>query len=142
MPQRQLGRPEQDRVGRLDAQHERVVLVAHLVLPAAEPPAGPDGAPAEPGQGGAQGRVPPQGGRGVAVLEPAVVEGDDLVLGGQEAGRDGAAQRVCDDGGPRLPLAAFPAPCCSSSSPCPCPSSDGDGGAVDGLEVGLGDLEH
>ncbi len=61
---------EEDVVSRLDAQHERVVLIADLVLVAAEAAARPDAGLPQPRQRLLQSAIPRQAGRGVAVLQP------------------------------------------------------------------------
>ena len=61
---------KEDVVGALHAQHERVVLVADLVLVAAKAASRPDARLAQPGQGLVQHAVPGQAGSGVAMLQP------------------------------------------------------------------------
>lgn len=57
-------------VSALHAEHEGVVLVADLVLPAAKPASRPDVVLSQPGQGFGDGSIPLQVGGGVAMLQP------------------------------------------------------------------------
>ena len=61
-------------VGGLHAEHAAVVLVGHLVLPAPEAPPVPDVVLLLVRQGLAHDRVAADGGRGVAVVDTAVVD--------------------------------------------------------------------
>ena len=61
---------EEHVVGALHAQHEGVVLVADLVLVAAEATAAPDAMGAQEGQRLRQHCIPAQAGRWVAMLQP------------------------------------------------------------------------
>ena len=72
----------------LHTQHEGVVLVADLVAPAAEATTRPDALLLQLGQDLGEGTLTLQGGGGVAVVEAAVVGGDDLVVGPEHVGVD------------------------------------------------------
>mmetsp|Transcript_6266 Transcript_6266/g.17989 ORF Transcript_6266/g.17989 Transcript_6266/m.17989 type:complete len:496 (+) Transcript_6266:382-1869(+) len=87
-------------VGTLHTQHEGVILVGDLVLVRPEPTPRPDGVVPQPGQGLVQRPVTCHTGRGVAVLQPPVVEGHDLVGGGDELGVDGAPDGLRHNGRP------------------------------------------
>lgn len=80
----------------LDTQHERVVLVADLVLPGAEAAAREDVLGLEVGQDLLEGGVALVGGSRVAVVEAAVVGGDDFVLGLEHLGVDETLDGVGD----------------------------------------------
>jgi len=75
-------------VDSLDTQHEGVVLVANLVAPATETATGPDTLLLQLGQDLGEGTLTLQAGGGVAVVEAAVVGGDNLVTGLQHLGVD------------------------------------------------------
>ena len=61
---------EEDVVGGLHAEHEGVVLVAHLILVAAEAAAAPDAGRAQPRQRLLQDTVTRKARRGVPMLQP------------------------------------------------------------------------
>ena len=97
--ERQLGGAVDDVVGGLDTQHERVVLVADLVAPAAEAAARVDAAVLELGQELFEGAFALERRGWVAVVEAAVVGADDLVGGAEHFGGDEAADAVVEEGG-------------------------------------------
>ena len=68
-------------IGGLDAEHEAVVLVADLVAPGAEAAAGVDVFLLEFGEELLQHALALEGRGRVAVVEAAVVGGDDFVVG-------------------------------------------------------------
>lgn len=88
----------QNVVDSLDTEHKRVVLVADLVFPAAEPAAGVNLLGLEAGQQLLQDAIALEAGRRVAVVEGAVVGRHDLVAGAEEGGVDAALDRVCEKG--------------------------------------------
>lgn len=102
-----------DVVDGLDAQHERVVLVADLVAPAAEAATRPDVLLLQLRQQLGEGTLALQGWSRVAVVEAAVVGGDDLVVGPEHLGVDETLDGLGQDGL-----------------------------LVDGLQRRLGDLQH
>jgi len=102
-----------DVVDGLDAQHERVVLVADLVAPAAEAATRPDVLLLQLRQQLGEGTLALQGWSRVAVVEAAVVGGDDLVVGLEHLGVDETLDGLGQDGL-----------------------------LVDGLQRRLGDLQH
>lgn len=96
--QRQLRRAVDDVIGRLHAQHEAVVLIAHLVAPAAEASPREDVLGLQGGEELFEHAFALQGRGGVAVVEAAVVGRDDLVgrleHGGVEEAADGVGEEV------------------------------------------------
>mmetsp|Transcript_19396 Transcript_19396/g.61731 ORF Transcript_19396/g.61731 Transcript_19396/m.61731 type:complete len:540 (+) Transcript_19396:304-1923(+) len=94
---------EEHVVHALHAQHERVVLVGHLVLVAAEAPAAPHVVLPQEGEGLGEDGVAPHGGGGVAVLQPPVVDRHDLAVGSHELRGDGPQHGLLDDLRPRPP---------------------------------------
>ena len=84
--ERQLGGTVDDVIGRLDAEHERVILVADLVAPAAEAAARVDVFGLEGGQEFGEDAFALEGGGRVAVVEAAVVGRDDFVVGAEHFG--------------------------------------------------------
>ncbi len=89
---------EEDVVHGLHADQAAVVLVRHLVLVRPEAAAGPDVLLLQPRQGDPEGGVAVQRGRGIAVLQTAVVDGHDLVGGGDHVRVDGALDGLLHDG--------------------------------------------
>lgn len=85
-------------VGGLDTQHEGVVLVADLVAPAAEAATGVDTLGLEAGQELGEDTLTLKGGGGVAVVEAAVVGGDDLVLRPDHVGVDETLNGLGEEG--------------------------------------------
>lgn len=111
--QRQLRRAVHDMIRGLHAQHEAMILIADFIAPAAEAAAGVDVLFLEFGQELFEDAFALEGGGWVAVVEAAVVGGDDLVGGGEHFGGDEAFDAV----GEHI-------------------------GVVDGLHGGFGDFEH
>lgn len=111
--QRQLRRAVDDVIGCLDTQHEAVILVAHLVAPAAEPAPREDVLGLQGGEELFEHALALEGRGRVAVVEAAVVGRDDLVGGLEHGGVEEAADGVGKEGG-----------------------------VVDGLEGGFRDFEH
>lgn len=85
-------------VGGLDTKHERVVLVADLVAPAAEAAAGVDALLQEAGEELGEDTLTLEGGGWVAVVEAAVVGGDDLVFWPDHLGVDETLDGVGEEG--------------------------------------------
>lgn len=112
--QRQLRRAVNDVIRRLHAQHETVILIAHLVSPATETPARVDVVfVLEGGEELLEDAFALEGGGWVPVVEAAVVRADDLVRGLEHRGGEEACDAVFEDGG-----------------------------FLDGFEAGFGDFEH
>ncbi len=111
--QRQFRGPIDDIIGRLDTQHETMILVTDFVAPAAEAAAGVDVFFLEAGEELCEDGFALEGGGRVAVVEAAVVGGHDFVGGLEHFGRDEAFDAV----GQHV-------------------------GVVDGLQGGFGDFEH
>lgn len=109
----QLDRSVDNIVDRFHAQHERVVLIADLVAPAAEAATRPDVLLLQLRQQLGEGTLALQGWSRVAVVEAAVVGGDDLVVGPEHLGVDETLDGLGQDGL-----------------------------LVDGLQRRLGDLQH
>ena len=109
----QLRRAVDDVIGRLDAQHEAVVLIPHLVAPAAEPAAREDVLGLQGGEELLEHPLALEGRGRVAVIKAAVVGRDDLVGGLEHGGVEEAADGVGEEAG-----------------------------VVDGLEGGFRDFEH
>lgn len=86
--QSQLDSAVDNVVNRLHTQHERVVLVADLVAPAAETATRPDALLLKLGQDLGQSALTLQRWGGVAVVEAAVVGGDNLVTRTEHLGVD------------------------------------------------------
>ena len=80
----------------LDTEHERVVLVADLVPPAAEATTGPDVHILELGEKLLEDTLTLERGSGVTVVELAVVGGDDLILGLDHLGVDETLDAVLE----------------------------------------------
>lgn len=90
----QLDRSVDNIVDRFHAQHERVVLIADLVAPAAEATTRPDVLLLQLGQDLRKSSLALQGWSGVTVVEAAVVRGDNLVRRLQHLGVDEALDRL------------------------------------------------
>ena len=92
--ERQFRRTVDDMIGRLDPQHEAVILIADFVAPAAEAAAGVDVFFLEFGQELFEDAFAFEGRGRVAVVEAAVVSGDDFVGGFEHVGCDEAFDAV------------------------------------------------
>ena len=110
---RKFGSAIDDVISGFDAEHETVVLVPDFVAPGAEAAAGEDGFFIEGGEEGLQHGFAREGWGGVAVVEAAVVGGDDFVGGAEHFCGDEAFDAVGEK--------VF---------------------VVDGLHGGFGDFEH
>lgn len=97
--ERQLDGTAVDRVDGLDTKHKGVVLVADLVPPAAEAATGQDIHALKLGQQLLEHALTLQRGSGVAMVEGAVVGGDDLVFGLDHLGVDQALDAVPENVG-------------------------------------------
>ncbi len=111
--QRQLRSAVDDVIGGLDAEHKAVVLVAYLVAPAAEAAAGVDVFLLELWEEVFEHAFALEGWGRVAVVEAAVVGGDDFLVGLKHLRVEEAADGVGEEGG-----------------------------VVDGLEGGFAHFEH
>ena len=111
--ERQLGGTVDYVIGSFHAEHKRVILVTDLVAPAAEAAAGVDILGLEGGEEFGEDAFTLEGGGGVAVVEAAVVGGDDFVVGAEHFGVEEALDGVFEEVG-----------------------------VVDGFHTGFGDLEH
>lgn len=94
--ERQLHSTVDNVVSGLNTQHKGVVLVADLVLPAAEAATRVDVLGLQLGQELCQHAVALKGGCGVTMVEFAVVGGNDLILGQDHLGVDEALNTVLE----------------------------------------------
>ena len=92
--ERQLGGPVDDVIGRFDAQHEAVILVADLVPPAAEAAAGVNVLFLQFGQELLEDAFALEGWGWVTVVEATVVGADYFVIGFEHFGVDEALDAV------------------------------------------------
>ena len=97
--QRQLRGSINDMIRRLHAQHKAVVLVPHLVPPAAKSTAGVDVFFLQLGQKLLEHALALERGSGVPVVEAAVVCANDLIGGFQHLGGNQATDAVLEEGG-------------------------------------------
>lgn len=97
--ERELDGAVDDGVGGLDAQHEGVVLVADFVAPAAEAAAREDVLFLQFGEELLEDALALEGRGRVAVVEAAVVGGDEFVGGLEHLRGDEAADGVLEEGG-------------------------------------------
>ena len=86
-----------DVIGGFDTEHETVVLVSDFVAPGAEAAAGEDGFLVEGGEEGFERAFALEGRGGVAVVEAAVVGGDDLIGGAEHFGGDETLDAVGEE---------------------------------------------
>ena len=96
--ERQLNSAVDDVVDGLNTQHERVVLVADLVPPAAESTTGPDVHVLELGQELSEDTLALERGSRVTVVEATVVGGNDLILGKDHLGVDQSLDALLQEG--------------------------------------------